>query len=98
MARAKQPPANLTEPRSGSYLAGANGAVAQLGERINRTDEARGSSPLSSTPRLAGKCRNKDLRGAVAQLGARLTGSQKVRGSNPLSSTFLRKSIGFKKG
>ena len=25
------------------------GAVAQMGERINRTDEVRGSSPLSST-------------------------------------------------
>lgn len=31
----------------------ARGAVAQLGERINRTDEARGSNPLSSTCRLS---------------------------------------------
>ena len=31
------------------YLEAVQGAVAQLGERINRTDEARGSSPLSST-------------------------------------------------
>ena len=31
---------------------GENGAVAQLGERYNRTVEARGSSPLSSTDRL----------------------------------------------
>jgi hypothetical protein len=31
------------------YTIAAIGAVAQMGERINRTDEVRGSSPLSST-------------------------------------------------
>ena len=30
-----------------------HGAVAQLGERLDRTQEARGSSPLSSTPSLS---------------------------------------------
>ena len=70
------------------------GAVAQLGERINRTDEVRGSNPLSSTLCVThrsgkGGRRSCIVRGAVAQLGARLTGSQKVRGSSPLSSTFL---------
>ncbi len=33
----------------GYTMAICGGAVAQLGERVNRTDEARGSSPLSST-------------------------------------------------
>ena len=33
---------------------GENGAVAQLGERYNRTVEARGSSPLSSTRQAGG--------------------------------------------
>ena len=71
------------------YTVPCLGAVAQLGERINRTDKARGSSPLSSTLRPSeGQMNTPDHRGAVAQLGARLTGSQKVRGSNPLSSTF----------
>ena len=51
------------------------GAVAQLGERINRTDEVRGSSPLSST------------RGAVAKLGSRLNGIEKAEGSSPSGST-----------
>ena len=31
------------------YTTPERGAVAQMGERINRTDEVRGSSPLSST-------------------------------------------------
>ena len=31
------------------YTMPERGAVAQMGERINRTDEVRGSSPLSST-------------------------------------------------
>ena len=58
------------------YTIRAVGAVAQMGERINRTDEVRGSSPLSST------------RGAVAKLGSRLNGIEKVEGSSPSGSTF----------
>ena len=46
-----------------------------MGERINRTDEVRGSSPLSS------------ICGAVAQLGERLNGIEKVEGSSPSGST-----------
>ena len=41
---------NLTLGRVLDILSTARGAVAQLGERYNRTVEARGSSPLSSTP------------------------------------------------
>ena len=57
------------------------GAVAQLGERDNRTVEVRGSSPLSSTCNC----------GAVAQLGEHLNGIQEVRGSSPLGSTKKRR-------
>ena len=46
-----------------------------MGERINRTDEVRGSSPLSST------------HGAVAKLGSRLNGIEKAEGSSPSGST-----------
>ena len=40
---------NLTRKCDCTILYIANGAVAQLGERVNRTDEVRGSNPLSST-------------------------------------------------
>jgi hypothetical protein len=40
---------NLTSGLNCNILLGTYGAVAQLGERINRTDEVRGSNPLSST-------------------------------------------------
>jgi hypothetical protein len=40
---------NLTKECDCTILNVANGAVAQLGERVNRTDEVRGSNPLSST-------------------------------------------------
>ncbi len=43
------------------YTIAAVGAVAQMGERINRTDEARGSSPLSSM----GGCRWQVVAGSV---------------------------------
>jgi hypothetical protein len=49
------------------------GAVAQLGERVNRTDEARGSNPLSSMPGVLSPI---EEFGAVAQLGERLNGIQ----------------------
>ena len=62
--------------------------MAQSGERINRTDEVRGSSPLSSTSAYE-KPSVYDPNGAVAQLGERLNGIQEVRGSSPLSSTFF---------
>ena len=39
----------LTTGRLEAILQRVRGAVAQLGERINRTDEAKGSSPFSST-------------------------------------------------
>ncbi len=50
-----------------------------MGERINRTDEVRGSSPLSST------------RGAVAKLGSRLNGIEKAEGSSPSGSTLFER-------
>ena len=59
------------------YTIAAVGAVAQMGERINRTDEVRGSSPLSST------------HGAVAKLGSRLNGIEKAEGSSPSGSTLF---------
>ena len=48
---------NLTLGRVLDILSTARGAVAQLGERYNRTVEVRGSSPLSSTS-LAPRARN----------------------------------------
>ena len=61
------------------YTIAAVGAVAQMGERINRTDEVRGSSPLSST------------HGAVAKLGSRLNGIEKAEGSSPSGSTHWKR-------
>ena len=65
------------------------GAVAQLGERYNRTVEVRGSSPLSST---AGQIRPEEEKvdkfGPVAQSGAHLNGIEGVVGSSPTRSTF----------
>ncbi len=43
-----------------------HGAVAQLGERLNRTQEVRGSNPLSSTDRVSSNIRA--LRGANASV------------------------------
>ena len=57
------------------------GPVAQLGARLNRTEEARGSNPLRST------ATEKLYIGPIAQLGARLNGIEKVEGSNPSGST-----------
>ena len=54
------------------------GPVAQLGARINRTDEVAGSNPARSTGVQPGP---------IAQLGARLNGIEKVVGSNPTGST-----------
>ena len=62
------------------YCRSHEGAVAQLGERDNRTVEARSSSLLTST-------RQPKTYGAIAQLGERNTGSVEVRGSSPLCST-----------
>ena len=53
------------------------GPVAQLGARINRTDEVAGSNPARSTR----------IPGPMAQLGARLNGIEEVVGSNPTGST-----------
>jgi hypothetical protein len=39
----------LTMPRTAIYMAKPDGAVAQMGERCNRTAEVRGSIPLGST-------------------------------------------------
>jgi hypothetical protein len=58
-------------------IAAHRGAVAQLGERYNRTVEVRGSNPLSSIT----------LHGPVAQLGARLNGIEEAEGSSPSGST-----------
>ena len=71
----------LTEPAYACYTAPRCGGVAQLGERDNRTVEARSSSLLTST-------RQHTLYGAIAQLGERNTGSVEVRGSIPLCSTI----------
>ena len=76
-----------------------NGAVAQLGARINRTDEVRGSNPLSSIGEDAGRssvvlpCVSRN--GAVAQLGAHLNGIEEVKGSSPFSSTRKRIAYGW---
>src|SRR5208282_1801477 len=47
MARTRQKPAQLRPDRATDRACG--GAVAQLGERRNRTAEVRGSNPLGST-------------------------------------------------
>ena len=74
----------LTEPAYACYTAPRCGGVAQLGERDNRTVEARSSSLLTSTIDINGPI---GPPGAVAQLGERNTGSVEVEGSNPSSST-----------
>ncbi len=66
------------EMRSGTIASPRRGPVAQLGARINRTDEVAGSNPARSTT-------TED--GPMAQLGARLNGIEKVVGSNPTGST-----------
>ena len=71
------------------------GPVAQLGARLNRTEEVRGSNPLRSTwqrtvNEIAIQCsllNNFFEYGPIAQLGARLNGIEKVEGSNPSGST-----------
>ena len=66
------------------------GPVAQLGARLNRTEEARGSNPLRST---GGRGTLRQLYkqviyfGPIAQLGARLNGIEEAGGSNPPGST-----------
>ncbi len=52
----------------------ANGAIAQLGERIAGSDEVRGSIPLGST---------KIVYGLLAQLVEQLTLNHLVQGSSP---------------
>ena len=56
------------------------GPVAQLGARINRTDEVEGSNPSRST---------RVTDGPIAQLGARLNGIEKVESSNLSGSTKI---------
>jgi hypothetical protein len=70
----------LTSIRPGGYNPHCTpqGPVAQLGARINRTDEVAGSNPARSTRFL----------GPMAQLGARLNGIEEVVGSNPTGSTY----------
>ena len=71
----------------------ASGGIAQLGERLVRIQEVRGSNPLISTRSAAVKtaARLKQNRinshGGIAQLGECLTGSQEVTGSSPVIST-----------
>lgn len=69
----------LTSIRPGGYNRHytPQGPVAQLGARINRTDEVAGSNPARSTR----------FPGPMAQLGARLNGIEEVVGSNPTGST-----------
>src|SRR5206468_1588531 len=42
--------ARLTDAGGGRYTFGSPGAIAQLGERLDRTQEVGGSSPPSSIP------------------------------------------------
>ena len=56
----------------------ARGPVAQLGARINRTDEVEGSNPSRSTGAMIGP---------IAQMGARLNGIEKVESSSLSGST-----------
>ena len=73
-----------------------NGPVAQLGARLNRTEEVRGSNPLRSTGQRTVNENNFNVHcltnyfehGPIAQLGARLNGIEKVEGSNPSGSTI----------
>ncbi len=69
------------------------GPVAQLGARLNRTEEARGSNPLRSTGGLspAKNFQKYTFHGPIAQLGARLNGIEKAEGSNPSGSTKTAK-------
>ena len=71
--------------------------MAQLGARINRTDEVRGSNPLRSTSGseqwtdvLQCSLLKTKYSGPMAQLGARLNGIEEVEGSNPSGSTLLQ--------
>ena len=72
------------------------GAVAQLGERINRTDEVRGfeSRQLHQVVKIghrfsqSGEAIGGRKRGVVAQLGEHLNGIQKAAGSSPAGSTY----------
>ena len=68
----------LDRPESVRYNARSCGPVAQLGARLNRTEEVEGSTPSRSTLKP---------QGPIAQLGARLNGIEKVEGSNPSGST-----------
>lgn len=68
------------------------GAVAQLGERYNRTVEAKGSNPFSSTCTwLHRQHIYKTKSGAVAQLGEHHNGIVGVKGSSPFSSTWIKR-------
>jgi hypothetical protein len=69
-----QGPLSLTNPASGTSLSRLPGAVAQLGERCNRTAEVRGSIPLSS---MAGG-RKGGLAGSQVRLGRELRRSRAV--------------------
>jgi hypothetical protein len=84
------------------YPTPINGPVAQLGARLNRTEEAEGSNPSRSTrmvdcrfeiadwhPRQSTilNLQAKLENGPIAQLGARLNGIEKVESSNLSGST-----------
>ena len=72
----------------GYNISALSGAVAQLGERYNRTVEVEGSSPFGSTAvDILKELLRK--RGPIAQLGARHNGIVEVEGSNPSGSTGL---------
>ena len=88
---------SLTPPKRMVKSSGfIDGPVAQLGARVNRTDEVAGSNPARSTcvdgRNLCGKILfAQRKRGPMAQLGARLNGIEKVVGSSPTRSTGLIK-------
>ena len=56
-----------------------SGAVAQLGERLNRTQEVRGSTPLGST-----------YTATIAQLVEHVTRNDGVVGSSPTGGSTTR--------
>lgn len=63
-------------PHANQVYSSFVGPVAQLGARLNRTEEVKGSTPFRS------------MSGPIAQLGARLNGIEKVEGSTPSGSTL----------
>ena len=52
--------------RRGAVRRAADGAIAQLGERLDRTQEVAGSSPASSIPRTAPPPSSDERRGDEA--------------------------------